>query len=154
MEKMKFEGKQSYKSSQTAENRGKFRRLNNNPQILPIDPRSRDRDDHKIQTPLQNNLIAYEEGEEEELDPEIHCLGDTSPFPHLTQSTYEESLMDNQINELSKGEETNSSPHRYISGLRRKKGSLTSLISLPEQRSLLKMQQTTTRRRKLKTTHQ
>jgi hypothetical protein len=71
---------------------------------------NRDRDDQKIQTPLQNNLVVDEEGEEEELDPEIHCLGDTSPFPHLTQSAYEESLMDNQINELSKGEKANSSP--------------------------------------------
>jgi hypothetical protein len=37
-------------------------------------------------------------------DPEIHYLGDTSPSPHLTQSSYEKSLMDIQTNELSKGE--------------------------------------------------
>jgi hypothetical protein len=33
-------------------------------------------------------------------------LGDTSTSPHLTQSAYEESLMNNQLNELSKGEKT------------------------------------------------
>jgi ribonuclease HI len=122
MEKMKFEGKQGYKSAQNVDNRGNFRRPNNTPQILPREPRNRDRDDQKIQTPLQNNLIVDEEGEEEELDPEIHCLGDTSPFPHLTQSAYEESLMDNQINELSKGEKTNSSPNKYNLRSKKKEG--------------------------------
>jgi hypothetical protein len=122
MEKMKFEGKQGYKSAQNVDNRGNFRRPNNTPQILPREPRNRDRDDQKIQTPLQNNLVVDEEGEEEELDPEIHCLGDTSPFPHLTQSAYEESLMDNQINELSKGEKTNSSPNKYNLRSKKKEG--------------------------------
>jgi hypothetical protein len=56
--------------------------------------RGRDREDQKIQAPFQNNFVAEgEEGETDELDPEIHCFGDTPPFPHLTQSTYEESLM-------------------------------------------------------------
>jgi hypothetical protein len=60
------------------------------PQDLPREQRSKDRDDHRIQTPLQNNLDTHEEGEEiDELDPEIHCIEDTSPFPHLTQSAYE-----------------------------------------------------------------
>jgi hypothetical protein len=122
MEKMKFEGKQGYKSAQNDDNRGNFRRPNNTPQILPREPRNRDRDDQKIQTPLQNNLVVDEEGEEEELDPEIHCLGDTSPFPHLTQSAYEESLMDSQINELSKGEKTNSSPNKYNLRSKKKEG--------------------------------
>jgi hypothetical protein len=58
-------------------------------------------------------LVDDEEREEEEFDPEIHCLGDTSPFPHLTQYTYEESLMNNQINDLSKGEIENSGPKKY-----------------------------------------
>jgi hypothetical protein len=53
---------------------------------------------------LQNILVVDEEEEEVEVDPEIHCLVDTSPSPHLTQSSYEQSLMDIQINELSKGE--------------------------------------------------
>jgi hypothetical protein len=100
MEKMKFEGKKVYKVAQNAKSRGNFRRPNNNPQILPREPRSKDRYDKKIQTPLQNNLVIDEEGEEEELDPKIHCLGDTSPFPHFTQSANEESLMDGQINEM------------------------------------------------------
>jgi hypothetical protein len=114
MERMKFEGKQGYKSSQNVENRGNFRRnINNAPQMMQREQRNRDRDDQKIQTPLQNNLVADEKGEEEELEPEIHCLGDTSPFPHLTQDSYEDSLMGNQINELSKGEKDNNSPHKY-----------------------------------------
>jgi hypothetical protein len=75
-----------------------------------------------LQTPLQNNFVVDEEREEEELDPEIHCLGDTSPFPHLTQSAYEESLMDSQLNELSKGDKANdSSKINITSGLRGKK---------------------------------
>jgi hypothetical protein len=95
MEKMKFEGKYTYINPQNIDNRVSFRRSNNDvPQILPKEPRNRDRDDQKIQTPLQKNLFSSEEGEEiDELDPEIHCFGDTPPFPHLTQSTYTESLM-------------------------------------------------------------
>jgi hypothetical protein len=122
MEKMKFEGKQGYKNAQNDENRGNFRRPNNTPQILPREPRNRDRDDQKIQTPLQNNIVVDEEGEEEELDPEIHCLRDTSPFPHLTQSAYEESLLDNQINELSKGGKSNNSPNKYNLRSKKKEG--------------------------------
>jgi hypothetical protein len=38
MEKMKFEGKQSYKNAQNADNRGNFRRPNFSPQILPRNP--------------------------------------------------------------------------------------------------------------------
>jgi len=119
MERLVVEGKQTYRNPQHDGLRGNFRRPNNAPQILPREPRNRDRDDQKIQTPLQNNLVVDEEGEGAELDPEIHCLGDTSPFPHLTQYTYEESLMDEQINELSKGEKANNSPNKY--NLRSKK---------------------------------
>ena len=54
-----------------------------------------------------------EEEEEVEADLEIHCLGDTSPSPHLTQSSYEKSLMDIQINELIKGEKEKENPSRY-----------------------------------------
>jgi hypothetical protein len=81
--------------------------------MMQREQRNRDRDDKKIQTPLQNNLVNDEEGEEEELELEIHFLGDTSPCPHLTQASYEECLMDNQINELSKEEKANNSPHKY-----------------------------------------
>jgi ribonuclease HI len=122
MEKMKFEGKQGYKNVQNVDNRANFRRPNNAPQILPREPRNRERDDQKIQTPLQNNLVVDEEREEEELDPEIHCIGDTSPFPHLTQSAYEESLIDSQINELSKGEKENSGPNKYNLQSKKKEG--------------------------------
>ena len=103
MEKLKIEGKQNYRNTQNASNRGNFRRPNNAPQFLQRDPRNRDRDDQKVQTHLQNNLVADEEGEDEETDPEIHCLGDTSSYPHLTQSAYEECLMDRQLNDLRKG---------------------------------------------------
>jgi hypothetical protein len=107
--KMKVRREAHYRNPQNIDNRGNFRRPNNNvPQIMPREQRNRDRDDQRIQTPLQNNLVADEEGEEiDELGPEIHCIEDTSPFPHLTQSAYEESLMNSQINELSKGEKAN-----------------------------------------------
>jgi hypothetical protein len=56
--------------------------------------------------PLKNNLVTDEEREEEELDPKIHCIEDASHFPHLTQSVYEESLMNRKRNELSKGDKS------------------------------------------------
>jgi hypothetical protein len=114
MERWELEGKPVYRNPQNTDNRG-FRRPGNNvPQASPREQRSRDRDDQRIQTPLQNNIVAHEEGEEiEELDPEIHCIEDTSPFPHLTQYAYEESLMSIQINELGKGEKANNAPNRY-----------------------------------------
>jgi hypothetical protein len=122
MEKLKFEGKQSYRNPQNVDNRGNFRRPNNSPQIIQRDQRNRDRDDKKIQAPLQNNLVTDEEGEEEDVDPEIHCLGDTSSSPHLTQSAYEEALMDSQLNELSKGERTSGNPNRYNLRSKKKEG--------------------------------
>jgi hypothetical protein len=45
MEKRKFEGKQGYKISQNVDNIGNFRRPNNNPHILPREPKKIDRDD-------------------------------------------------------------------------------------------------------------
>jgi hypothetical protein len=107
VERLKFEGKQGYKNTQNTENRDNFRRPNNAAQTILRDKRKRDRDDQNIQAPLQNNLVP-DEGEEEGADLEIHYLGDTSSSPHLTQSAYEESLMDSQLNEMSKGERTNS----------------------------------------------
>jgi hypothetical protein len=103
MENMKLEGKQNYRNTQNVDKRGNFRRLNNAPQVLQRDQINRDRDDKKFQSPLQNNLVDDEVGEDEEPALEIHCLGDTSPSPHLTQSAYEESLMENQLTEFSKG---------------------------------------------------
>jgi hypothetical protein len=64
MEKMKFEGKQGYKSAQNDDNRGNFRIPNNTPYILPREHQNKDRDDQQIKTPLQNNLVVDEEGEE------------------------------------------------------------------------------------------
>jgi hypothetical protein len=62
----------------------------------------------------------------DELDPEIHCIEDTSPFPHLTQSAYEESLINTQINELSKGEKAIITPSRYNLRSKRKEGNFDS----------------------------
>jgi hypothetical protein len=58
-------------------------------------------------------VAEEEEGETDELDPEIHCFRDTPPFPHLTQSAYEESLMVSQLNELSKGNKASGSQYRH-----------------------------------------
>jgi hypothetical protein len=119
IKKLKLEGRQPYRNAQNTENRGNFRRPNNAPQILPRDPRNRERDDQRIQAPFQNNMVANEEEEEVEVDLEIHYLGDSCPSPHLNQSSYEQSLMDIQINELSKGEQTKENASRY--NLRSKK---------------------------------
>jgi hypothetical protein len=48
IEKLKLEGKQTYKNTQNTDNRGNFRRPNNAPQILPRDPRNRERDDQRV----------------------------------------------------------------------------------------------------------
>jgi ribonuclease HI len=58
-------------------------------------------------------MAEGEEREVDEIDPEIHCFGDTPPFPHLTQSSYEDSLMDSQLNELSRGDKASGSRGRY-----------------------------------------
>jgi hypothetical protein len=154
MEKLKFEGKQSYRNPQNVDNRGNFRRPNNSPQIIQRDQRNRDRDDKKIQAPLQNNLVTDEEGEEEDVDPEIHCLGDTSSSPHLTQSAYEESLMDSQLNELSKGERTSGNPNRYNLRSKKKEGKPDILINLLEQRILLRVWQLAAKKKRHKTPRQ
>jgi hypothetical protein len=135
MEKLELEGKPIYKNPQNTDKKG-FRRPNNNaPQIMPREQRSRDRDDQRIQAPLQNKLVDDEEGEEEELDLEIHCIEDTSPFPHLTQSAYEESIMNNQINVLSKGKKAkDNSPNK--DNLRSKKKEWKS--DIPDQPLLAK----------------
>jgi hypothetical protein len=114
MERMKVEGRQAYKGPQNAENKGGFRRPNHITSPTVQKERGRDREDQKIQAPFQNNFMAEEEeGETDEPDHEIHCFGDTPPFPHLTQSAYEESLMDSQLNELSKGDKTSGGQGRY-----------------------------------------
>jgi hypothetical protein len=116
-----------YKNPQNNDNKGFRRPSNNVPQALPREQRSKDRDDKRIQTPLPNNLVSHEEGEEiNELDPKIHCIEDTSPFPHLTQSAYEESLMNIQVNELGKGEKANNTPNRYHLRSKKKEGNFDS----------------------------
>jgi hypothetical protein len=114
MEIMKVEGRQAYKGPQISENKGGFRRPNNfTPPNLQRE-RGRDREDQKIQAPFQNHLVADEEEREtDEMDPKIHCLEDTPPFPHLTQSAYEESLMNSHLNELSKGEKAGGDQGKY-----------------------------------------
>jgi hypothetical protein len=91
MEKLKLEGRQENRNTQHFGNRNNFIRQNNAPQIPQRDHRNRE--DQKVYTPLQNNMVYDEEGYNEEVDQEIHCLGDTSTSPHLTQYSYKESLM-------------------------------------------------------------
>jgi hypothetical protein len=130
MERLKVEGRQAYKGPQSTENKGGFRRLNNISPPTMKRERGRDREDQRIQAPFQNNFVAEEEeGETNELDPEIHCFVDTPPFPHLTQSAYEESLMDSQLNELSKGDKASGSQGRY--DMRSKKKTVAP--NVPEQ---------------------
>jgi hypothetical protein len=127
MERWELEGKPVYRNPQNTDNRG-FRRLNNNvPQDFPREQRRKYRDDQRIQTPLQNSLVSHEEGEEiDELNPEIHCIEETSHFPHLTQSSYEESLINIQINELGKGEKAKNTPNIYHLRSKKKKGNFDS----------------------------
>jgi hypothetical protein len=120
MEKIKFEGKHNYRNTQNVDNIGNFRRQNNAPRVLQRDQINRD--DQKFQTPLQNNMVDNEVGEDEEAYPEIHCVDDTSPSPHLTQSAYEESLMDIQLNELSKGEKSSENQNKYNLRSKNKEG--------------------------------
>jgi len=125
MERLELVGKRTYKNPQNIDNKGNFRRANNNaPQIMPREQRDRDINDQKIQTPLPKKISIEEEREEEELehDPEIHCVGDTSLFPHLTQSAYEESLMNSQINEPNKWEKVNNSTSKYNLRSKKKEG--------------------------------
>jgi hypothetical protein len=123
MERMKVEGRQAYKGPQNAKKKGGFMRPNNITSPTVQRERGRDREDQKIQAPFQNNFVAEgEEGETHELDPKIHFFRDTPPFPHLTQSAYEESLMDSQLNELSKGDKASGSQGRY--DLRSKKNTV------------------------------
>jgi uncharacterized small protein (DUF1192 family) len=114
MERLKVERKQMNKGPQSIDNKGGFRRPNNiSPPTMHIE-RGRDKDDQRIQALFQNNFVAdEEEGETDEPEPKIHCLELTPPFPHLTQSAYEESLMDSQLNELSKGDKASGGRGRY-----------------------------------------
>jgi hypothetical protein len=113
MERLELEGNLSHRNPQNVYNRGSFKRPNNSLHIIQRDQRNKDKYDQIIQSPLQNNLVTNEEGEEEDVDLEIHCLRYTSSFPHLTQYAYEESLMDSQLNKPRKGEKTSHNPNIY-----------------------------------------
>jgi len=52
----------------------------------------------------------------DELNPKIHFIEETSAFPHLTQSAYEESLINTQIN----------TPNKYNLRSKRKEGNFDS----------------------------
>jgi hypothetical protein len=109
METLKVERRKAYKGPQSTknntENKGGYQRPNNFTPPNVQKERGRDREDQRIQAPFQNNFMAKEEeGETDELDLEIHCFRENPPFHHLTQEYYEESLMDSQLNELSKGD--------------------------------------------------
>jgi hypothetical protein len=54
-----------------------------------------------------------EEAEADEPEPKIHSVEVTPPFPHLTKLAYEESLMEGQLNELSKGDKASGGRGRY-----------------------------------------
>jgi hypothetical protein len=127
MERWELEGKPMYRNPQNTDGRG-FRRPNNNgPWAFPREQREKDREDQRIQTPIQNNLVTHEGGEEiDEFDLEIHCVEEAPPFPHLTQSAYEKSLMSIQIHELGKGERVGHTSNRYNLRSRKKEGDFDS----------------------------
>jgi ribonuclease HI len=114
VERLKVERRQMYKGPQNTENKGGFRRPNNFAPPTMHKEKERDRDDQRIQAPFQNNFVADEEEREpDEPEPKIHSVEVTPPFPHLTKSAYEESLMNSQLNELSKGDKAGGGRGRY-----------------------------------------
>jgi hypothetical protein len=84
----------------------------------------------------------------DELDPEIHYVEDTSPFPHLTQSAYEESLINTQINELSRGEKANDTPNRYNLMSKKKDGNFDNQDQPPVAERPTKAATNTTKEKK------
>jgi ribonuclease HI len=134
VERLKVERKQMYKGPQNVENKGGFRRPNNFAPPAMHREKERDRDDQRVQAPFQNNFVAdEEEGETDEPEPKIHSVEVTPPFPHLTRSAYEESLMNSQLNELSKGDKAGGGRGRY--NLRSDKRAATSDIPEPSTRA-------------------
>jgi uncharacterized small protein (DUF1192 family) len=134
VERLKVERKQMYKGPQNIENKGVFRRPNNFTPPTMHREKERDRDDQRVQAPFQNNFVAdEEEGEADDLEPKIHSVELTPPFPHLTRSAYEESLMDGQLNEFSKGDKASSGRGRY--NLRSDKRAVAPDIPEPSSRA-------------------
>jgi ribonuclease HI len=127
IERLELEGKPMYRNPQNTDNRGFRRPANNMPQAFPREQRGKDREDQRVQTPLQNNLVDHEEREEiDEFGPEIHCIEEAPPFPHLTQSAYEESMMSAQIHELGKEQRAGHTSNKYNLRSRRKEGDFDS----------------------------
>jgi ribonuclease HI len=127
IERLELEGKPMYRNPQNNDNRGFRRPANNMPRVFPREQRGKDREDQRVQAPLQNNLVDHEEREEiDEFGPEIHCIEEAPPFPHLTQSAYEESLMSAQIHELGKEQRAGHTSNRYNLRSRRKEGDFDS----------------------------
>jgi ribonuclease HI/uncharacterized small protein (DUF1192 family) len=114
VERLKVERRQMYKGPKNTKNKGGFRRPNNFAPPTMHKEKERDRDDQRIQAPFQNNFVDDEEEREpDEPEPKIHSVEVTPPFPHLTKSVYEKSLMDSQLNELSKGDKVGGGRGRY-----------------------------------------
>jgi hypothetical protein len=114
MERLKTERKQMNRGPQSTESRGGFRRPNNFTPPTMHKEKDRDRDDQKIQAPFQNNFMTDEEGRKpDQPELELHSVEIAPPFPHLTKSAYEESLLDIQLNELSQGDKAGGGRGRY-----------------------------------------
>jgi ribonuclease HI len=134
VERLKLERKQMNRIPQNTENKGGFRRPNDFAPPTMHREKERDRDDQRIQAPFQNNFVVEEqEGEVDEPKPKIHSVEVTPPFPHLTQSAYEESLMNSQLNELSKGDKASGGRGRY--NLRSDKRAATPDVPEPSTRA-------------------
>ena len=69
-----------------------YRRNNPQTQILQRDRNSNE--DQRIRVPLQNVVMDEEHvKEQEEVEGDIHCVGDETGTSYLTQQDYEQSLM-------------------------------------------------------------
>jgi hypothetical protein len=76
----------------------------------------------KFKPPFKTTLLLMRKGKKRSMTLKFIVLETPPHFPHLTQSAYEESLMNNQINDLSKGEKSISSPNKYNLRSKKKEG--------------------------------
>jgi ribonuclease HI len=75
-----------------------FRR--NNPQTQILQRGRNSNEDQRIRVPLQNVVMDEEQVEEqEEVEGDIHCVGDETGTSYLTQQDYEQSLMTGEAEE-------------------------------------------------------
>jgi hypothetical protein len=91
-----------------------YRRNNPQTQILQRDRNSNE--DQRIRVPLQNVVMDEEHVEEqEEVEGDIHCVGDETGTSYLTQQDYEQSLMTEEAEEdlLGDGIFTAEDKNRY-----------------------------------------